>query len=221
MYCVSHENLCVSCSAELKKKKKTAKDDTGKSYTHTHTHTHTHTPPYGPAHTKQTDRETVRAQKRFFCFFSPPNRWEKWRDAMGKRDVGRWRLHAVTHQRKGQRGGSCHIASESAAATPALPANTLLLLGEERRGEERRGEERRGGVERNEKQEKTSPFGSTPPLASPLQCVSFQLYLIPHLRRPHIQQSLPPPPPLSPRCQSPTMKDLGGGSQPWGTQSYQ
>ena len=145
MFCVSHENLCVSCSVELKKK--TAKDDTGKKvHTHTHTHarTHAHTPPYGRAHTMQTDRETVRAQKG--AFFLSPNRWEKQRDAMGKRDVGRWRLHAVTHQRKGQRGGSCHIASESAAATPALRAYTLLLLGEERRGERRRGEERRGGA---------------------------------------------------------------------------
>ncbi len=45
----------------------------------------------------------------------------------GKRDEGGWRLHAVTQQQKGQREGYCHIASESAAATPALRAYTLLL----------------------------------------------------------------------------------------------
>ncbi len=59
----------------------------------------------------------------------------------GKTDRGGWRLHAVTHQQKGQRGGSCHIASESAAATPALRAYTLLLR-EERGGERRRDTER-------------------------------------------------------------------------------
>lgn len=124
MFCVGHKCFRVSCSADLKKTKKTRRRNV-------------HTPPYGPTHTTTANkgslgREKLVARPRIIVFSLPPNQGEmkRWD---GKRDGGGWWLHAVTHQQKGQGGGSCHIVSESAAATPALRAYTLLL-GEERRG---------------------------------------------------------------------------------------
>ncbi len=106
-------------------------------------------------HTMQTDRETVweeghiASPRNIYFFFPQPVReMKRW---VGKRDGGGWRLHAVTHQQKGQRGGPCHIASESAAATPALRAYTLLL------GEQSRGEQRRGQLEHKARKKRTSP----------------------------------------------------------------
>ena len=84
------------------------------------------------------------------------------------------------------------VTSHQSQLQPHPPCERTPCCCWERRGEERGGEERRGEVGHKAKEEKNIPLCSTPPLASPLQCVSFQLYLIPHLRRPHIQY--PPPP---------------------------
>lgn len=59
----------------------------------------------------------------------------------GELGRGRRQPHAATHQRKGQRGGSCHIASESVVVTPTQPASqpAHCCCYWKRRGEESSG----------------------------------------------------------------------------------
>lgn len=120
--------------------------------------------------TKRTYTNAVWEEKRVVAtggsafIFHSLKRWGKWRQKKKKEAGPRWMAAPRCHTpAKRTERRSCHVASASACrhTHPGV----------------------RPAAGRGEEEKKNIPSCSTPPLVSPSWCVSFQLYLIPHLAR--------------------------------------